>query len=105
MSHIERLPNEVLHDILSQLDGKTLMVCIPQVCRRWRALCQDIQGVHLEFSWWKGGDGTVPVEVLAGWRQMPFVAGSGTVAALMALLTRRAVGRLACAGCSHGRHP
>ena len=77
MSHIERLPNEVLHDILSRLDGKTLLVCVPQVCRRWRALCQDIQGVHLEFSWWKEGDGTVPVEVLAGWKQTPFILGAG----------------------------
>ena len=78
MSHIERLPNEVLHDILSRLDGKTLLVCIPQVCRRWRAVCQGIQGVHLVFSWWRGGVGTVPVEVLAGWKQTPFMLGAGS---------------------------
>ena len=81
---IEWLQDEILCIVFSNLDAKTLMVSVPQVCKLWRALCQDIQDVHLDFSWWgkknrwgilEGKD--VPVEVLAGWRQMPFVAGSG----------------------------
>lgn len=27
------------------------MVSVPQVCKLWRALCQDIQDVHLSFYW------------------------------------------------------
>ena len=78
------VPMELMVMILTHLDAKTLMVSIPQVCKLWRALCQDIQDVHLDFRWWgeknswgflEGKD--VPVEVLAGWGQMPFVAGGG----------------------------
>ena len=74
MSHFDRIPPEVVLKVLSQLDGKTLMVSVPQVCKRWRALCQDIRNVHLDFRWWRG---TVPAEVLAGWRQAPFTVGGG----------------------------
>ena len=80
MQPIERLPDEVLYIVFSQLDAKTLMVSIPHVCKLWRALCHDILEVHLDFSWWgeKDEDGDlegkhVPVEVLAGWRQTPFM--------------------------------
>ena len=69
-SHFKRIPPEVLLKVLSLLDGKTLMVSIPQVCKRWRALCQDIRNVHLDCSLWKG---VVPVEVLAGFQQRSFV--------------------------------
>jgi len=44
------LQDEILCIVVSQLDAKTLMVSIPQVCKLWRALCQDIQDVHLDFS-------------------------------------------------------
>ena len=64
------LPNEMLLIIISQLDGKTLMVSIPQVCKLWRSVCQDVENVHLDFSWWREKDkgNHVPVEVLSGWR-------------------------------------
>eukprot|EP00729_Bicosta_minor_P021480 gene21480-biopygen15386 len=65
-------PRRWCSKVLSQLDGKTLMVVVPQVCKRWRALCQDIRNVHLDFRWWRGN---VPVEVLAGWMQAPFPVG------------------------------
>ena len=68
----DRIPPEVVLKVLSQLDGKVLMVVVPQVCKRWRALCQDIRNVHLDFRWWRGN---VPAEVLAGWRQAPFPVG------------------------------
>ena len=68
------IPPEVALKVLSQLDGKTLFVSVPQVCKRWRALCQDIRDVHLDFRWWGG---IVPAEVLAGWRQAPFTVGGG----------------------------
>ena len=80
----DMLQDKVLCIVFSNLDDNTFLVAIPQVCKLWWALCQDIQDVHLDFSWWgeknrwgilEGKD--VPVEVLAGWRQMPFVAGSG----------------------------
>ena len=74
-SHFERIPPEVVLKVLSQLKGKTLMVSIPQVCKLWRAVCHDIKNVHLDFSWWKGRE--VPVEVLVGWRQTPFMLGAG----------------------------
>lgn len=47
---IEWLQDEVLCIVFSNLDSKTLMVSVPQVCKLWRALCQDIQDVHLDFS-------------------------------------------------------
>ena len=47
---IEWLQDEILCIVFSQLDAKTLMVSVPQVCKLWRALCQDIQDVHLDFS-------------------------------------------------------
>ena len=70
ISPFERIPPEVLLKVLSQLDGKTLMASVPQVCQRWRTACSAIRNVHLDFSWWKGGK--IPVEVLAGWRQTTF---------------------------------
>ena len=71
-SHFDRIPPEVVLKVLSQLDGKTLLVSVPQVCKRWRTLCQDIRNVHLDFRWWGGN---VPAEVLAGWRQAPCTVG------------------------------
>lgn len=47
---IEWLQDEVVCIVFSNLDSKTLMVSVPQVCKPWRALCQDIQDVHLDFS-------------------------------------------------------
>ena len=73
--HIERLPPEVMLSVLSQLDSKTLVFAVPQVCKQWRALCQNIRNVHLDFSWGRGVN--VPVEVLAGWRQTPFILSAG----------------------------
>lgn len=60
MSQIEMLPDEVLNVILSQLGGKTLMVILPQVCKRWRAMCQDNQQVlplSTKESFWTAGSG------------------------------------------------
>lgn len=53
---IEWLQDEVLCIIFSNLDTKTLVVIIPQVCKLWRAVCQDVEGVHLDFSWWREKD-------------------------------------------------
>ena len=81
---IEWLQDGVLCIIFATLDAKTLLVSIPQVCKLWRALCQDVENVHLDFRWWGGEDEYgnlvargVPVEVLAGWGQTPFMLSSG----------------------------
>ena len=71
---IEWLSPEILSIVLSQLDAKTMMVSVPQVCKRWRNMCRDLKGVRLDFQWW---DATVPVEVLAGWRLQRPLEGSG----------------------------
>ena len=73
-AHFNWIPPEVVLKVLSQLDGKTLMVSVPQVCKRWRTLCQDIRNVHLDFRWWGGN---VPAQVLAGWRQGRSTVGGG----------------------------
>jgi hypothetical protein len=36
--------------IFSLLDAKTLMLAVPQVCRFWRSVCQELDGVHLNFK-------------------------------------------------------
>lgn len=90
------LQDEILCIVVSQLDAKTLMVSVPQVCKLWRALCQDIQDVHLDFSWWRGiiappgtvGDPKIPAEVFAGWRQAPLTAGGGLKTGLCELFPR-----------------
>eukprot|EP00729_Bicosta_minor_P032568 gene32568-biopygen30351 len=94
--HIEWLQDEVLCIVFSQLDPKTLMVSVPQVCKLWRAVCQDIQDVHLDFSWWRGiitppasgGGPKIPAEVFAGWRQAPLTAGGGLKTGLCELFPR-----------------
>ena len=62
---INWVPNEILIIILSQLDPKTMMIVVPQVCKFWRSMCQELIGVHLDFRWWVKKN--VPLEVLAGW--------------------------------------
>lgn len=69
---IELLQDEVLCTIFSHLDTKTLMLSIPQVCRVWRAVCQDMVDMHLDL----GSGINVPVEVFAGWKQTPFMMSS-----------------------------
>ena len=49
---ISWVQDEVLCIILSQLDAKTLMIAVPQVCKFWRGMCQELDGVHLDFGWW-----------------------------------------------------
>ena len=70
---ISWVPNEVLCIIFSLLDAKTLMIAVPQVCKFWRSMCQELSGVHLDFRRWKGMflKRNVPLEVLAGWRVLP----------------------------------
>ena len=46
---IEGIPDEILLIVLSQLAGKTLMISVAQVCKRWRKLCPEINNVHLDF--------------------------------------------------------
>ena len=52
----EWIPDEILGVILAALnymDNKTLLVNVPQVCRRWREACKIVEGVHFDFmSWW-----------------------------------------------------
>ena len=76
---IEVLPDEILLIVLSLLDDKMLMSIVPQVSKRWRKLCPQINNVHLNFSW-VGRGKKVPFEVLAGWfqqQQMQTVDGGG----------------------------
>lgn len=77
---MERMPAEVLHILFSQQDAMTLMVAIPQVCKRWRTLCQAMRNVHLDFSWcyeekWDAWI-SIPVEALVGWRHTTFMLSS-----------------------------
>ena len=51
--------NDILHDDamfiifshLNNIDAKTLMIVVPQVCHGWRNMCQYMRTVHLDFSW------------------------------------------------------
>ena len=72
----------------SYLDAKTLIVAVPQVSKLWRAMCPDVQGVHLDLRWCNG---EVPGEVLAGWPQTPFMLsgeGAGWKSGLCELFPR-----------------
>jgi hypothetical protein len=66
----EWLEDNLLEIIFAFLDPKTLMITVPQVCRQWRQVCQGLVGVHLDLRWWNG---MVPVNVLAGVADTPFV--------------------------------
>lgn len=48
---ISWVQDEVLCIIFSLLDAKTLMITVPQVCKFWRGMCQELSGVHLDFRW------------------------------------------------------
>ena len=72
VSPISLVSNEILYIILSLLDAKTLMIVVPQVCKLWRSMCQELHGMHLDFRWWRGN---VPAEVLSGWKQAPATVG------------------------------
>ena len=41
---ISWVQDEVLCIIFSQLDAKTLMIVVPQVCKFWRGMCQELDG-------------------------------------------------------------
>ena len=71
---ISWVPNEILYIILSQLDAKTLMIAVPQVCTFWRSMCQELDGVHLDFRWWGG---KIPREVFSGLREPLTAMGAG----------------------------
>ena len=43
--HIHLLPDELLCLIMECVDAKTLMIVVPQVCKRWRCLCPQLQMV------------------------------------------------------------
>ena len=60
------IPTELLCIIFLLVDAKTLMRTIPQVCKLWRNVCQELDGVHLDFTWFGGGK-TIPLGVLVGW--------------------------------------
>ena len=72
---ISWVQDEVLCIILLLLDAKTLMIAVPQVCKFWRSMCQELDSVHLDFRWW--GEKKVPLEVVAGWRVLPTLAVAG----------------------------
>lgn len=42
---IHSLPDELLCLIMECVDAKTLMIVVPQVCKRWRCLCPQLQMV------------------------------------------------------------
>ena len=62
------VPLEILLIILSKVDAKTLLITVPQVGTLWRNACQELDGVHLDLSWWTA-EKKVPVEALVGWKQ------------------------------------
>ena len=72
---ISWVQDEVLCIILLLLDAKTLMIAVPQVCKFWRSMCQELGGVHLDFRWWVGKK--LPLEVVAGWRVLPTLLTAG----------------------------
>jgi len=72
---INWVPDEILRIILSLLDAKTLMIVVPQVCKFWRSMCQELWGVHLDFRWWRRKK--VPLEVLVGWWVLPALQNVG----------------------------
>ena len=90
-SNFEWIAPEILRIILSQLDASTLMTAAPQVCRRWRHVCQDLGAVHLDFCALvktkiasalyvnaKTSYVAVPLEAVAGWTSaVQLHAGSG----------------------------
>ena len=79
-SPVELLPDEILCLVLSRLDPKTLMIAVPQVCRRWRRVCPCVRQVHLDFSGrkkQKEEGPKVPVEALAGWPAPAVLATAG----------------------------
>eukprot|EP00038_Savillea_parva_P003084 m.120817 g.120817 ORF g.120817 m.120817 type:complete len:621 (+) comp11067_c0_seq1:170-2032(+) len=47
---IDRIPNEVLAAILTQLDTRTLLLSVPLVCRRWRRTCAMVPNVQLDMT-------------------------------------------------------
>ena len=69
------VPDEVLCIVFTYLDTKTLLITVPQVCRPWRNLCQELGGVELDFS--QFGDQLIPVEALAGWPLQTAPDGGG----------------------------
>lgn len=80
---IESIPNEILLKVFSYLEGRTLMVYVPQVCKLWRRQCPQIRNVFLDLSWWHE---MIPLEVLhdmlTGWPlPAPEVDGGGSAAA------------------------
>ena len=73
---ISWVQDEVLCIILSLLDAKTLLIAVPQVCKFWRSMCKELDGVHLDFRWW--GEKKVPLQVVAGWRVLPTLVAVGS---------------------------
>ena len=49
-SVVDTLPVELLLHVFEHLDTKTLMVVVPGVCRRWRAVCGDTPRVCADLS-------------------------------------------------------
>lgn len=60
---IERIPDHIMCMVLELLDSKTLLISVPQVCKRWRIMCRGVRA-RFDFSWWAYK--AVPVEVLGG---------------------------------------
>jgi hypothetical protein len=53
ISFLPDLANEILLAIflaVSGLDPRALLICVPQVCRRWRGLCRMI-AVDVDVRW------------------------------------------------------
>jgi F-box/leucine-rich repeat protein 2/20 len=48
---MESVPDELLLQIFSCLGGRTLLVSVPHVSRRWRGVCQRMLGVHFDLTW------------------------------------------------------
>ena len=107
------IPPEVVLKVLSQLKGKTLMASVPQVCKRWRTLCQDIRKVHLDLV---VGGATFLLKCSPGGGRRPScpmvvmlatsaAAAAATAAAAAAAALEVKGFKLACARCSHTRRP
>jgi hypothetical protein len=46
----DTMPDDLLWQIFTRVDSKTLMTVVPRVCRRWRALCGDTPSVRVDLS-------------------------------------------------------
>jgi hypothetical protein len=72
---VHSLPSELLWQIFSELDTPTLLLVVPRVCRRWRAVCGDTPRVRIDLTFF--------TQSIALKRDPADTTGAGVAAALM----------------------